>query len=141
MILCTSGYKDMSNLFWLNDDQWQKIEPYPPRDVHGIERVDDRRIISGIVHILRNGSRWCDCPKEYGLQKPSTTALCGGHSAAPKPSFPINATEYSRSRSIKPSIKPEIKSNIPSTGSRTSAGYSLAMTGWQGIFLRPSVWS
>ena len=35
-------------------------------DVRGVERVDDRRVISGIVHGLKSGSRWCDCPPEYG---------------------------------------------------------------------------
>src|SRR3989440_12321285 len=35
-----------------------------------VERVDDRRVISGIVHVLKSGCRWCDCPPEYG---PPTT--------------------------------------------------------------------
>jgi transposase len=59
-----------SNLFWLNDEQWQKIEPLLPQDVRGKERVDDRRVISGILHVLKSGCRWCDCPPEYG---PPTT--------------------------------------------------------------------
>jgi transposase len=59
-----------SNLFWLSDEQWKKIEPLLPRDVRGKERVDDRRVISGILHVLKSGCRWCDCPPEYG---PSTT--------------------------------------------------------------------
>src|ERR1700724_1202285 len=58
------------NLFWLNDEQWERIEPHLPRDVRGVERVDDRRVISGIVHVLKTGCRWCDCPPEYG---PATT--------------------------------------------------------------------
>ena len=58
------------NLFWLNDDQWAKIEPLLPGDVRGIERTVDRRVISGIIHILKSGCRWCDCPPEYG---PPTT--------------------------------------------------------------------
>ena len=58
------------NLFWLSDEQWERIEPHLPRDVRGVERVDDRRVISGIVHILKTGCRWCDCPAEYG---PPTT--------------------------------------------------------------------
>jgi transposase len=37
-----------------------------PTDVRGVERVDDRRVISGIVHVLKSGCRWCDCPPEYG---------------------------------------------------------------------------
>ena len=54
------------NLFWLNDEQWQRIEPLLPRDVRGKPRVDDRRVISGILHVLKSGCRWCDCPPEYG---------------------------------------------------------------------------
>ncbi len=55
-----------SNLFWLNDEQWRRIEPYLPTDVRGKERVDDRRVISGILHVIKSGCRWCDCPPEYG---------------------------------------------------------------------------
>ena len=40
------------NLFWLSDDQWQRIEPLLPTDVRGKERADDRRVISGILHVL-----------------------------------------------------------------------------------------
>ena len=58
------------NLFWLSEDQWQRIEPHLPRDVRGKERVDERRVISGILHVLKSGCRWCDCPPEYG---PPTT--------------------------------------------------------------------
>ena len=58
------------NLFWLTDRQWEKIEPLLPTDVRGKERADDRRVISGILHVLKSGCRWCDCPPEYG---PPTT--------------------------------------------------------------------
>ena len=58
------------NLFWLNDEQWDQIEPHLPKDVRGKARVDDRRVISGILHVLKSGCRWCDCPPEYG---PPTT--------------------------------------------------------------------
>jgi transposase len=58
------------NLFWLSDEQWAGIEPYLPSDVRGKARVDDRRVISGILHVIKSGCRWCDCPPEYG---PSTT--------------------------------------------------------------------
>ena len=59
-----------SNLFWLSDDQWDRIAPFLPTDVRGKQRVDDRRIISGILHVLTSGCRWRDCPLEYG---PPTT--------------------------------------------------------------------
>lgn len=58
------------NLFWLSDEQWERIVPYLPTDVRGKARVDDRRVISGIVHVIKTGCRWCDCPPEYG---PPTT--------------------------------------------------------------------
>jgi transposase len=58
------------NLFWLSEEQWQRIEPHLPTDVRGVERKDDRRVISGIVHVLKSGCRWCDCPEAYG---PPTT--------------------------------------------------------------------
>jgi len=37
-----------SKLFWLADRQWGRIEPHLPKDIRGKERVDDRRVISGI---------------------------------------------------------------------------------------------
>jgi transposase len=71
MILCQRGAEIMrSNLFWLNDEQWRRIEPHLPTDVRGKDRVDDRRVISGILHVLKSGCRWCDCPPQYG---PPTT--------------------------------------------------------------------
>jgi transposase len=71
MILCRRGAEIMrSNLFWLNDEQWRRIEPHLPTDVRGKDRVDDRRVISGILHVLKSGCRWCDCPPQYG---PPTT--------------------------------------------------------------------
>ena len=58
------------SLFWLSDDAWLAIEPHLPRNQPGARRVDDRRVISGILHVLKSGCRWCDCPLDYG---PSTT--------------------------------------------------------------------
>ena len=58
------------NVFWLSDEQWKRIEPFLPTDVRGVERVDDRRVISGIVQVLKCGCRWSDCPAIYG---PPTT--------------------------------------------------------------------
>ena len=53
-------------LYWLSDGEWQRIEPLLPRGRRGAHRVDDRRVISGILHMLRSGARWRDCPPEYG---------------------------------------------------------------------------
>ena len=58
------------SLTWLSDAEWARIEPLLPKGPCGARRVDDRRVISGIVHMLRIGARWRDCPADYG---PHTT--------------------------------------------------------------------
>jgi transposase len=50
--------------FWLTDTQFSKIERHLPTDTRGKARVDDRRVISGIVHVLKSGGRWIDAPSE-----------------------------------------------------------------------------
>jgi len=57
------------DLFWLTDAQFSKIEPYLPTDTRGKPRVDDLRVISGIVHVLKMGGRWVDAPPDYGPKK------------------------------------------------------------------------
>ena len=58
----------MSNLFWLTNAQMIRLQPFFPKS-HGGPRVDDRRVLSGMIFINRNGLRWCDAPKEYGPPK------------------------------------------------------------------------
>jgi transposase len=53
-------------LFWLSDEAWAVLEPLLPKNQPGARRVDDRRVISGIVHMLRSGGRWRDTPPDYG---------------------------------------------------------------------------
>jgi transposase len=55
--------------FWLTDTQFSKIERHLPTDTRGKARVDDRRVISGLVHVLKSGGRWIDAPSEYGPKK------------------------------------------------------------------------
>ncbi len=55
--------------FWLTDAQFSKIERHLPTDTRGKARVDDRRVISGIVHVLKSGGRWVDAPPDYGSKK------------------------------------------------------------------------
>ena len=57
----------MSDLFWLSKAQMRRIEPCFPLS-HGVPRVDDRRVISGIIFVIRNGLRWRDAPKDYGVK-------------------------------------------------------------------------
>jgi transposase len=54
------------SLFWLSDEAWLAVAAHLPQNQLGARRVGDRRVISGIVHMLRSGGRWRDCPSEYG---------------------------------------------------------------------------
>jgi transposase len=58
----------VSDLYWLTDEQMARLEPYFPKR-HGRPRVDDRRVLSGIIFVNRNGLRWRDAPKDYGPHK------------------------------------------------------------------------
>ena len=58
----------MSDLMLLSEAQMRRIEPYFPLS-HGVPRVDDRLVLSGIIFVLRNGLRWRDAPREYGPHK------------------------------------------------------------------------
>jgi transposase len=58
----------MSDQFWLTKAQLKRIEPFFPR-TRGIPRVDDRRVVSGIIYVIRNGLRWRDAPAVYGPHK------------------------------------------------------------------------
>ena len=58
----------MSDPIWLSEAQMRRIEPYFPLS-HGVPRVDDRRVLSGIIFVIRNGLRWRDAPREYGPHK------------------------------------------------------------------------
>lgn len=59
----------MAELFWFSDEQWARIERLLPTNTRGLKRVDDRRVLSGIVHVLRSGCHWSHCPREYGPPK------------------------------------------------------------------------
>jgi transposase len=58
----------MSMPFLLSAAQMARIAPHFPL-AHGIARVDDRRVVSGIVYVIRNGLPWKDAPKDDGPHK------------------------------------------------------------------------
>lgn len=58
-----------SHHFWLTDAQFERLKPLLPNKARGVKRVDDRRVISGIVHVIRNGLMWRDAPTQYGPAK------------------------------------------------------------------------
>jgi putative transposase len=58
----------MSDLVLLSHAQMRRIEPFFPRS-RGLPRVDDRRVISGIIYVIRHGLQWKDAPRGYGPPK------------------------------------------------------------------------
>ena len=58
----------MSRLFYLSTEQIDRISSFFPLS-HGVPRVDDRRVISGIIYVIKNGLQWKDAPREYGPHK------------------------------------------------------------------------
>jgi len=63
-----AGGVAMEDLLLLSEAQMRRIEPYFPLS-HGVARVDDRRVLSGILFVIRNGLRWRDAPAAYGPSK------------------------------------------------------------------------
>ena len=55
--------------FWLSESQFARIRPLLPNKPRGVPRVDDRRVISGVIHVIRNGLMWRDAPEKYGPHK------------------------------------------------------------------------
>ena len=64
----TNGGEAVSDLFLISERQMERISPFFPL-AHGVPRVDDRRVLSGIVYVIRNGLQWKDAPKAYGPHK------------------------------------------------------------------------
>lgn len=58
----------MSDLYLLTDAQMSRLVRFFPRS-HGVPRVDDRRVVSGIVYVIRSGVQWKDAPRGYGPHK------------------------------------------------------------------------
>ena len=58
----------MNDYFWLTQTQLDRMKPHFPLS-HGVPRVDDLRVISGIIHVIKRGLQWRDAPAEYGPPK------------------------------------------------------------------------
>ena len=48
------------------DYEWSVIRPMLPNKPRGVSRVDDRRVLNGIIWILRSGAPWRDLPESFG---------------------------------------------------------------------------
>lgn len=66
----------------LTDAEWAIIEPLLPNKPRGVPRVDDRRVINGILWRFRSGARWRDVPERYG---PRTTRLTNASCVGTRP--------------------------------------------------------
>ena len=66
----------MNGLFLLSEAQLARIAPHFPL-ARGVPRVDDRRVVSGIVYVIKHGLQWKDAPKGYGPHK--TLYNCAAH--------------------------------------------------------------
>jgi transposase len=71
----------MADLFWLTKAQIRRVAPYFPL-LHGVPWVDDQLVVSGILHLIRNGPRWRDAPAEYGPHKTLYNRSCDGAALA-----------------------------------------------------------
>jgi transposase len=58
----------MSNAFRVTEVKIDRHRPLFPKS-YGCPTVDDRRVLSGIIFINRNGLRWYDAPRKYGPPK------------------------------------------------------------------------
>ena len=74
----------MSDLILLSRTHMRRIEPFFPRS-RGLVRVDDRRVISGIIYVIRHGLQWKDAPRGYGSHKTLTTGSSAGAGLACSP--------------------------------------------------------
>ena len=58
----------MMGRFWLTDEQVERLRPHVPKP-RGQPGVEDRRVLSGLLHVRRNGLRWPDAPAVHGPHK------------------------------------------------------------------------
>ena len=49
----------------LSDEEWAIVKPLLPQKSRGVPRVDDRRVINGILWRFRTGAPWRDVPERY----------------------------------------------------------------------------
>lgn len=50
----------------LTDAEWEFVRPLLPESLRGRKRLDDRRVLNGIVRKFRTGTAWQDVPDRYG---------------------------------------------------------------------------
>jgi transposase len=71
----------MSGRFWLDDAAWAVLEPLLPRNQPGARRVDDRRVISGILPCCAPAAAGATARPSTAPTRPSTTGSTAGRGA------------------------------------------------------------
>ncbi len=96
----------VAQLFWLSTEQVDRIRPLFPKE-RGMKRVDDRKVLSGIIHVIQKGLRWVDAPAAYG---PHKTLYNRFRRWSDKGVFDLIFSELSASDSAEPpdSAEPEV---------------------------------
>jgi hypothetical protein len=61
----------MTHLFWLSDDAWAAIEPHLTQGKPGKPPVDDRRVISGILHVQTRPKWTVTERRQLGRDRPT----------------------------------------------------------------------
>lgn len=67
----------MDDLFLLSEVQFNRIRRYFPLS-HGVPRVDDLRVVSGIIYFIKHGLQWKDAPRAMVRTRRFITASCAG---------------------------------------------------------------
>ena len=67
----------MSNLYWLTDEQMARLKPFFPKS-HGVPRVDDRKVLSGIYSSIAMVCVGLMHPGNTARRRPSTTVGSDG---------------------------------------------------------------
>ena len=80
----------MSDHYWLSEAQLNRIKPYFPRS-HGVPRVDERRVLSGVIHVLKRGLQWRDAPDELQIDATRLKAHRTASSLLKKRMFPATS--------------------------------------------------
>jgi transposase len=65
----TRRFLALANFFWLSDEQFHRVVPSVSNKTRGVLRIDDQRVIIGVVHVLKSGGRWVVAPPVCGPRK------------------------------------------------------------------------
>jgi transposase len=65
-MLLERSFVMVEGFLWASDEQFALLSPCLPTDLRSKPRVDDRRVIIGIFHVVKSGGRWINAPACYG---------------------------------------------------------------------------